>query len=140
MSLAYGEQGQYSRAVESPLMPMKPPAQINVRFVDVTKESGIVSNPQSADDVTKAFFESGSGACFLDFDNDGKIDVFMAANGAQGGMSLYHNLGNGKFEEVTEKAGMNPHLLARSCTAGDYDNDGFTDSCQFRTRSLASPQ
>src|ERR1039458_6385505 len=41
MSLAYGEQGQYSRAVESPSAVLKAPAQIKVRFVDVTKEAGI---------------------------------------------------------------------------------------------------
>ena len=42
MSLAYGEQGQYSRAVESPSAVLKAPAPIKVRFVDVTKEAGIV--------------------------------------------------------------------------------------------------
>src|SRR6202163_3273105 len=43
MSLAYGEQGQYSRAVESPQAVLKGPAQIKVRFVDVTAQSGIVT-------------------------------------------------------------------------------------------------
>ena len=45
MSLAYGEQGKYSRAVESPSAVLKAPAQIKVQFVDVTKETGIVSEP-----------------------------------------------------------------------------------------------
>ena len=45
MSLAYGEQGQYSRAVESPSAVLKAPAPIKVRFVDVTKEAGLVFNP-----------------------------------------------------------------------------------------------
>ena len=39
----------------------------------------------------------------------------------------YHNRGKGKFEDVTSKAGLDPTLHALSCTAGDYDNDGFTD-------------
>src|SRR3979411_616086 len=43
MSLAYGEQGQYSRAVESPSAVLKPPAQIKVRFVDVTREAGLAT-------------------------------------------------------------------------------------------------
>src|SRR5580692_1271026 len=43
VSLAYGEQGQYSRAVESPSAVLKAPAQIEVRFVDVTREAGIES-------------------------------------------------------------------------------------------------
>jgi Tfp pilus assembly protein PilF len=127
MSLAYGEQGQYSRAVESPSAVLKPPAPIKVRFVDGTAEAGMVSKPKPALSLTKPFFEPGPGACFFDFDNDGKIDIFLADNGAQGGMSLYRNLGNGKFEDVTVKAGLDPNLRAKSCTAGDYDNDGFTD-------------
>ena len=127
MSLAYGEQGQYSRALESPLMQLKPTAQINVQFVDVTKEAGIVQKPNPPIYLTKPAFGAGTGACFLDYDNDGKTDLFVADNGAQGGMSLYHNLGNGKFEDVTKPAGLDPAIRATSCTAGDYDNDGFTD-------------
>src|SRR5246500_3512272 len=49
MSLAYGEQGQYSRAVESPQASLKPPAQIKVQFMDATKEAGIVSTPPPSD-------------------------------------------------------------------------------------------
>jgi tetratricopeptide (TPR) repeat protein len=127
MSLAYGEQGQYSRAVESPSAVLKAPAPIKVRFVDVTKEAGLVSNPELPVYVTKPFFEPAPGACFLDYDNDGKIDIFLPDNGARGGISLYRNLGNGKFEDVTKQTGLDPNLHATSCTAGDYDNDGFTD-------------
>src|SRR6202007_1439016 len=43
MSLAYGEQGKYSRAVESPSAVLKAPAQIKVQFVDVTAQAGIVT-------------------------------------------------------------------------------------------------
>ena len=67
------------------------------------------------------------GACFLDYDGDGKQDLFLADNGPQGGMALYHNLGHGKFEDVTKKAGLDPALHGIGCTAGDYDNDGFVD-------------
>src|SRR5580658_1603742 len=122
MSLAYGEQGQYSRAVESPQSQLKPGPQIKVQFVDVTKEAGIIS--KSAADSSKA---TEAGACFLDYDDDGKIDLFLPDNGAQGGMSLYHNPGNGKFEDVTKQVGFDPATRGAGCTAGDYDNDGFTD-------------
>ena len=47
MSLAYGEQGQYSRAVESPSAVLKAPAQIKVQFVDVTREAGLSTNAGS---------------------------------------------------------------------------------------------
>jgi len=124
MSLAYGEQGQYSRAVESPQAQLKPPPQIKVQFVDVTKEAGLTSKLPAK---SESFRNPGPGACFLDFDNDGKVDIFLADNGAQGGMTLYHNLGDGKFEDVTQKMGIDPNLHGIGCTAGDYDNDGFTD-------------
>jgi tetratricopeptide (TPR) repeat protein len=127
MSLTYGEQGQYSRAEESAGMVEKVPAEIPVKFVDVTKEAGLVSRPKPTKELTKPLFDRGSGACFLDYDNDGNIDVFLADNGAQGGITLYHNVGNGKFEDVTKKAGIDPDLHATSCTTGDYDNDGFAD-------------
>jgi tetratricopeptide (TPR) repeat protein len=126
MSLAYGEQGQYSRAVESPSAVLKAPTQIKVRFVDVTKEAGIVSQSSATGAKDSANF-LGPGACFLDYDGDGKIDIFFPDNGAQGGMSLFRNLGSGKFEDATRKAGLDPTLHAIGCTAGDYDNDGATD-------------
>jgi tetratricopeptide (TPR) repeat protein len=126
MSLAYGEQGQYSRAVESSSAVLKAPAQIKVRFVDVTTEAGILTRASAGDAKDLAGF-LGPGACFLDYDGDGRIDIFLPDNGAQGGMSLYHNLGSGKFEDVTRKAGLDPTLHAIGCTAGDYDNDGFVD-------------
>ncbi len=124
MSLAYGEQGQYSRAVESPSAVLKAPAQIKVRFLDVTKEAGIVS---TAGATSGPASNLEPGACFLDYDNDGRPDLFLPDNGAAGGMSLYRNLGNGKFEDVTKKAGFDPAVHGIACTDGDYDNDGFTD-------------
>jgi tetratricopeptide (TPR) repeat protein len=130
MSLAYGEQGQYSRAVESPSAVLKAPAPIEVRFVDVTKEAGLVSNPEPTPPNPYKGFPNylGSGACFLDYDNDGKLDLFVADNGSQGGMSLYHNLGNGKFEDASQR--LRPFALrvhGMGCAVGDYDNDGFAD-------------
>ncbi len=126
MSLAYGEQGQYSRAVESPSAVLKAPAQIKVRFVDVTKEAGIVGKLRTSEsDGTGAGL--APGACFLDYDGDGLPDVLVVDSGPEGGLGLYHNIGAGKFEDVTRKAGLDPGLRGVSCAAGDYDNDGFVD-------------
>ncbi len=127
MSLTYGEQGQYSRAEEAAGAPEKVPAAIPVKFVDVTGQAGLAPATKSGGDTRKPLSDLGSGACFLDYDNDGKADLFVATNGAEGGMSLYHNLGNGKFQDVTTQAGLDPRIAATGCTAGDYDNDGFTD-------------
>jgi tetratricopeptide (TPR) repeat protein len=124
ISLAYGEQGQYSRAVESPQAVLKPPSQIKVRFVDVTKEAGLAPNSEAH---YQSASELGPGACFIDYDGDTRIDIFLAANGPSGGLALFHNLGNGKFEDVTKQVGLNPDLRGTGCTVGDYDNDGFPD-------------
>ncbi|HSZ61528.1 MAG TPA: FG-GAP-like repeat-containing protein [Terriglobales bacterium] len=129
ISLAYGEQGKYSRAEESPQVVEKVPAQIPVTFVDVTAEAGLTSKDvplQPGKHYPQAVL-LGSGACFLDYDTDGRVDIFVADNGPDGGIGLFHNLGNGKFEDLTKKAGLDPALHGVGCTAGDYDNDGATD-------------
>jgi cytochrome c-type biogenesis protein CcmH/NrfG len=128
MSLAYGEQGQYSRAVESPSAVLKAPAQIKVQFVDGTAEAGIVGKvvPRQPGRFLQAI-QLPPGACFLDYARDGRLDLFVADNGPEGGLGLYRNLGNGKFWDVTKRAGLDPRLHANGCTAGDYDNDGATD-------------
>jgi tetratricopeptide (TPR) repeat protein len=128
LSLAYGEQGQYSRAEESPGVVQKVPPAIAVKFVDETQDTGVKTwamNP----DYNKNPFYLGPGACFFP-NNTGEwnwIDLLLADNGAQGGMTLYHYLGHGLFEDVTAEAGFDPTKHATSCAAGDYDNDGATD-------------
>jgi len=118
MSLAYGEQGKYSRAEESAGAMATVPAAIPVKFVDVTQPAGL---PLQVD----ASLETG--ACFIDYDNDGKIDLFLSAGSTNGRPVLLHNLGNGRFEDATNKLGVDPSLRVGACTAGDYDNDGFAD-------------
>jgi hypothetical protein len=101
------------------------PAPITVKFVDVTQPSGLLTTAGPLGKEEAALL--GPGACFLDSDSDGKLDILLADSGKGGGLSLYHNVGNGKFEEITKKAGLDPALHAAGCTAGDYDNDGATD-------------
>ena len=125
MSLAYGEQGQYSRVLESPGGTEPAPPAIPVRFTDVTAAAGLTSKPRPENKDLASYL--GPGACFLDYDGDGKVDLFLADNGPTGGMALLHNLGNGKFADVTRDAGLDGSLHALGCTAGDYDNDGATD-------------
>jgi hypothetical protein len=87
---------------------------------------------------------TGFGTVFFDYDNDGWLDI-VAANGAvhlieelktpedpyplQQKNQLFHNLGNGRFEDVTASAGKAFQVLAvgRGLAAGDLDNDGATD-------------
>jgi hypothetical protein len=77
-----------------------------------------------------------SGVAVFDFDNDGLLDVFLT-NGAK--MTtldktdpvfwnrLYRNLGDWKFEDVTEKAGVKGQGYDNGVAAADYDEDGWTD-------------
>src|SRR5208282_1264689 len=86
ISLAYGEQGKYSRAEESPMAVQKVPPQIPVKFVDVTSQAGLSGVAQKAHSgrvrFPKDWIESvGPGACFLDYNNDGLIDLFIPNNG-----------------------------------------------------------
>ena len=133
ISLAYGEQGKYSRAEESPVAMEKVLPQIPVKFVDVTAEaelSGVIEERHAGgrEHYPKDMIESaGPGACFVDYNSDGLIDLFVPDNGPHGGLVLYQNLDNGKFEDVTKKAGLDPSLHGNACTAGDYDNDGAPD-------------
>jgi Flp pilus assembly protein TadD len=126
IGLAYGEQGKYSLVEQSPAFVEKALPAINVSFVEVTGQTGLATKPVVGEAKDLASF-LGPGACFLDYDGDGNLDVFLADGGKEGGLALYHNLGNGKFEDVTRKAGLDPSLHGISCTAGDYDNDGAAD-------------
>jgi len=132
MSLAYGEQGKYSLAEESPTAPIKVLPQIPVKFVDVTKEAGLPANGSAI---------SSAPACFIDYDNDGKIDLFLVAGGGNGTPVLLHNLGNGKFEDVSRDTNIGAAVGPAGgqivgCTVGDYDNDGFADLATTNSASV----
>ena len=126
IGLAYGDQGKYSLVEEAVGAAEKALPPVPVRFVPVAESAGLASKPSSGSAANLAAF-LGPGACFLDYDGDGKQDIFLPDNGPQGGMALYHNAGTGKFEDVTKKAGLDPSIHAIGCTAGDYDNDGAAD-------------
>jgi tetratricopeptide (TPR) repeat protein len=126
IGLAYGDQGKYSLVEESRGEAEKALPQIAVRFVPVTDQAGLASKASSGGNSDLASY-FGPGACFFDYDGDGKPDLFLPDNGTDGGMTLYHNVGGGKFEDVTKKAGLDSSAHAIGCTAGDYDNDGAID-------------
>jgi tetratricopeptide (TPR) repeat protein len=135
VGLAHGEQGKYSLAEESPAAMEKVASTIPVRFVAVNETAGLMAKATSrTDQDVAAFF--GPGACFLDYDGDGKLDIFVSDNGKEGGITLYHNRGNGSFEDVTRQAGLDPSFHAVGCTAGDYDNDGATDLAVTATNRI----
>jgi hypothetical protein len=68
--------------------------------------------------------EGGVGCAVGDYDNDGRLDLFVATYGDQ---LLYRNLGGGKFREVAAEAGLRRRLHAVGASWGDADNDGWQD-------------
>jgi hypothetical protein len=81
-------------------------------FVDITRGSGL--------DVEVY----GIGAAAADYDNDGKVDVYITA---LGGNRLFKNLGGGRFLDVTSTAGVADGGFSTSALWFDYDNDGKVD-------------
>ncbi|MBI3494217.1 MAG: VCBS repeat-containing protein, partial [Acidobacteria bacterium] len=81
-------------------------------FVDITRGSGL--------DVEVY----GIGAAAADYDNDGKVDVYITA---LGGNRLFKNLGGGRFLDVTSQAGVADGGFSTSALWFDYDNDGLVD-------------
>ncbi len=79
-------------------------------------------------DVTAAAGLKGSGfaigAAAADYDNDGRVDLFVAGVGNN---TLYHNRGDGTFEDVTERAGIAKDAWSVGAAWLDYDNDGKLD-------------
>ncbi len=85
-------------------------------FADVTKEAGLL-DPVNC-----------NGAAWADYDNDGWLDLFVGCE--QQSNRLYHNRGNGTFEEVSEKAGLresNRKLFCKGVAWIDFDNDDDPD-------------
>jgi hypothetical protein len=106
-------------------------------FTDITQEAGITWHQFSGESPDRFLLETmGGGVAFLDFDNDGLQDIFFVNGGeTPRGKSpvpvrnaLYRNLGNGRFEEVAARAGVDRlDFYGMGVAVGDYDNDGHPD-------------
>ena len=141
MSLTYGDQGKYSLAEIISAGAEEIPHEIPVHFVDVTSESGLPTRamPPAIQEGAQATVADsyGSGACVFDYDGDGRPDIFLVNADGSGRPALYHNLGNGKFEDVTARSGIKFPGVGMGCTAGDYDNDGHPDLAVSYTGGVA---
>jgi enediyne biosynthesis protein E4 len=115
-----------------------------VSFTDIAVEAGLV-HPSIYGGLDRKRFiieTNGAGVALVDVDSDGWLDAFVLSGtrlndaGRQDAEfaardaptnRLYRNLRNGKFEEVTDRAGLRRTGWASSVCAGDYDNDGWID-------------
>jgi Flp pilus assembly protein TadD len=114
----YGDQGRYSLAELARSPAATAPTAIKVTF----KEQPVVAAANSAG----AALPASTGACFLDYDGDGKPDLFLVSAVSDGASRLLHNLG-GHFADVTQATGIALTGSGLGCAAGDFDNDGHTD-------------
>jgi enediyne biosynthesis protein E4 len=131
-------------ASPSPSMPAPASKPTPGSFVDITQSSHVVFNAQASHTSRKYLIETmGSGAALFDYDNDGRLDIFLV-NGAPlsdptplGAIPqktgpkywnrLFHQKPDGTFEDVTEKAGLQGIGYDMGVAVGDYDNDGYDD-------------
>ena len=107
----------------------------NAHFVDVASAAGLTAPVvYGALEQQKYILETiGCGCAFIDYDNDGWMDIFLLGgtrldgppDGA--GNRLYKNNRDGTFTDVTEKAGLKAVGWASAVCVGDYNNDGFED-------------
>jgi hypothetical protein len=104
-------------------------------FIDVAKEAGLKEPIVYGGLDTKNYIVEvvGAGVAFIDYDNDGWMDLLVLngtkLEGDPPGVTnhLYKNNRDGTFTEVTAKAGLTRAGWASSVTVADYDNDGFDD-------------
>lgn len=109
-----------------------------VVFEDVTDKTSLASFRNRSGEAAKDYiFETPTGGvAIFDYDGDGRPDIFLVNGSTVGAMrgkekapraALYRNLGNWKFEDVTEKAGVANERWGMSVAVGDYNNDGRPD-------------
>src|SRR5579883_1125449 len=106
-----------------------------IQFTDVTAPAGIYFKHNSGAFGKKLLPETmGSGACFIDYDNDGYQDILLVNSMDwpdhklhKSYLALYHNNHDGTFTDVTREAGLAIELYGMGCAVGDYDNDGYDD-------------
>src|SRR5438128_2861663 len=86
-------------------------------FRDVSREAGVGSVNRPGEGVSM-------GAVWGDYDNDGNEDLLVYKWGYP---QLFHNLGNGHFEDVTEQAGLRHWMNSNGAVWFDFDRDGLLD-------------
>jgi Flp pilus assembly protein TadD len=119
----YGDQGRYSLAELPRSNATAAPPAIQVHY----KEQPLVAAPFERRPTVPG---PSTGACFFDYDGDGKPDLFLVSASPDLKSRLLHNVssgGNARFEDVTESSGVALSGAGFGCAAGDYDNDGHTD-------------
>jgi len=130
--LAQGVSPHTAKALPRPAASGRP---FNARFTDVAESAGLHAPVVYGGVERKKYIveSTGCGCAFIDYDNDGWIDLFVLSGtrleGPPPGTTnrLYKNNRDGTFTDVTEKAGLLFTGWACGVCIGDYNNDGFED-------------
>jgi hypothetical protein len=100
-------------------------------FIDVTEESGLHfvhdAGPTGTYFMPQAI---GSGAALFDFDNDGRLDIYLLQNGGPNSRStnrLYRQEADGRFTDVSAGSGLDIAGHGMGVAVGDVNNDGWPD-------------
>jgi enediyne biosynthesis protein E4 len=121
------------RSVQS----QEPAASLGFSFANVARDAGLDSPTVFGGATSNKYLleTTGTGLAFIDFDNDGWLDLFIVNGSTLEGFAsdraptnhLYRNEGNGKFKDVTARAGVDASGWGQGACVGDYDNDGYDD-------------
>jgi enediyne biosynthesis protein E4 len=107
-----------------------------VRFTDVSDRLGVRFQHSNGESGRLYLAETmGPGCAFLDYDGDGRLDLFLVNSSRLPGFkgsapfypALYHQRPDGAFEDTTRKAGLAIDCYGMGVAVGDYDNDGHPD-------------
>jgi hypothetical protein len=108
-----------------------------VHFTDIRKSAGINFIQDSTGSDQKYYLETmGTGVGWIDYDQDGLMDLYLVQSAATDAYkpihplrsALYRNNGDGTFTDVTEKAGVGGEgHYGQGVAVGDFDNDGYPD-------------
>ena len=108
-----------------------------VQFTDITQSSGVNFRHENSATSNKYLIETmGGGVALLDYDNDGRLDIFFTNGAAIPSLEkdsptffnrLYRNDGGMKFTDVTSEAGVAGAGYSMGAAAADYNNDGYAD-------------
>ncbi|MDQ3585267.1 MAG: CRTAC1 family protein [Acidobacteriota bacterium] len=113
-------------------------AKAPIVYEDVTAKTALTAFKHRAGTAAKDYIVDtpAGGVGIFDYDNDGRPDIYLLNGSSFAAMegkekapraALYRNLGNWKFEDVTEKAGVANERWGFGVAVGDYNNDGYAD-------------
>jgi len=113
------------------------PAAAQIRFADVASRAGVRLAVRNSETPERYQIEPMiAGVALLDYDNDGRLDVYVCNGAAIPGLEktdasfwnrLYRNRDGLAFEDVTGVAGVSGAGFSMGVAAADYDNDGWVD-------------